>query len=194
MADIFFEEEGSRLLTANAFEFVLDGEMKRAVRSQNYLTLVALETRREWTRSAIHDVRAWMQGVVDLFGVKVEDVDARIGERPRDVAIEPDDATLDEVARIVGHEVRDTDLLGSTEAGVLSVVLLDADYDNATRVIDRLVQRIDHYEFTTPLRISVGAACYPTHAVDPDSLKQQALSHPVVNWRGGYHPRSRTRL
>jgi len=48
MADAFFEEEGSRLLTPHAFEFVLDGEMKRAVRSQNYLTLVALETRREW--------------------------------------------------------------------------------------------------------------------------------------------------
>jgi GGDEF domain-containing protein len=158
MSDSFFEEEGSRLLTANAFEFVLDGEMKRAVRSQNYLTLVALETRREWDG----------------------------------MTMTADDGTLDEVARIIGHEVRDTDILGSTETGVLSLVLLDADYDNATRVIDRLVQRIDHYEFTTPLRISVGAACYPTHAVDPDSLKQQALSHPVVNWRGG-SPQSRTR-
>ena len=158
MADPFFEEEGSRLLKANAFEFVLDGEMKRAVRSQNYLTLVALETRREWDG----------------------------------MTVTADDGTLDEVARIIGHEVRDTDLLGRTETGVLSLVLLDADYENATRVIDRLVQRIDHYEFTTPLRISVGAACYPTHAVDPDSLKQQALSHPVVNWRGG-SPQSRIR-
>jgi GGDEF domain-containing protein len=158
MANAFFEEEGSRLLTSSAFEFVLDGEMKRAVRSQNYLTLVALETRREWDG----------------------------------MTVTADDGTLDEVARIIGHEIRDTDLLGSTETGVLSLVLLDADYDNATRVIDRLVQRIDHYEFTTPLRISVGAACYPTHAVDPDSLKQQALSHPVVNWRGG-SPHSRTR-
>ena len=158
MADAFFEEEGSRLLTTNAFEFVLDGEMKRAVRSQNYLTLIALETRREWDG----------------------------------MTVTADEGTLDEVARIIGHDVRDTDLLGSTEAGVLSLVLLDADYENATKVIDRLVQRIDHYEFTTPLRISVGAACYPTHAVDPDSLKQQALSHPVVNWRGGT-PQSRTR-
>jgi GGDEF domain-containing protein len=158
MADVFFEEEGSRLLKANAFEFVLDGEMKRAVRSQNYLTLVALETRREWDG----------------------------------MTVTADDGTLDEVARIIGHEVRDTDLLGSTEAGVLSLVLLDADYENATRVIDRLVQRIEHYEFTTPLRISVGAACYPTHAVDSGSLKQEALSHPVVNWRGG-SPQSRTR-
>ena len=149
--DEFYEEEGSRLLTATAFEFVLDSEMKRAVRSQNYLTFVALETRREWDG----------------------------------MTVTADDGTLDDVARIIGHEVRDTDLLGSTETGVLSLVLLDADYENATRVIERLVQRIDDYEFTTPLRISVGAACYPTHAVDPDSLRHQALSHPVVNWRGG---------
>jgi GGDEF domain-containing protein len=158
MADAFFEEEGSRVLTSRAFEFVLDGEMKRAVRSQNFLTLVALETRREWDG----------------------------------MTVTADAGTLDEVARVIGHEVRDTDLLGTTEQGVLSLVLLDADYENATKVIDRLVQRIDHYEFTTPLRISVGAACYPTHAVDPDSLKHQALSHPVVNWRGG-SPESRTR-
>jgi GGDEF domain-containing protein len=151
MSDPFFEESGSRLLTSNAFEFVLDGEMKRAVRSQNYLTLVVLETHREWDG----------------------------------MTVTADNGTLEEVAAIIGHEVRDTDLLGSTETGILSVVLLDADYENGTKVIDRLVQRIDHYEFTTPLRISVGAACYPTHAVDPDSLKHQAMSHPVVNWRGG---------
>jgi hypothetical protein len=64
-------------------------------------------------------------------------------------------------------------------------VLLDADYDNTTKVIDRLVQRIEDYEFTTPLRISVGAACYPTHAIDVDSLRDRAMAHPVVNWRGG---------
>jgi GGDEF domain-containing protein len=96
-----------------------------------------------------------------------------------------DNGTVEEVADVVGHEVRDTDLLGYTENGELSLVLLDADYDNSTKVIDRLVQRIDNYEFGTPLRISVGAACYPTHAVDADSLKRQALSHPVVSWRGG---------
>jgi len=158
MPNGFFEGDDSRVLKAHAFEFVLDGEMKRAVRSQNYLTLIVLETRREWDG----------------------------------MTVTADDGTLDEVARIIGHEVRDTDLLGSTETGVLSVVLLDADFDNGTKVIDRLVERIDHYEFASPLRISVGAACYPTHAVDPDSLKDQALSHPVVNWRGGA-PASRTR-
>jgi GGDEF domain-containing protein len=155
--DQFFEEEGSRVLTPNAFEFVLDGELRRAVRSQNFLTLVVLETRREWE------------------GLEVT----------------ADDGTVDEVATVVGREIRDTDLIGKTEKGTLSLVLLDADFESSTRVIDRLISRIDNYEFPTQLRISVGAACYPTHAVDVDSLKQQAISHPVASWRGG-PPASRT--
>ncbi len=150
MANSFFEE-GSRLLTPNAFEFVLDGELRRAVRSQNFLTLVMLEAKREWEA----------------------------------LMVTADDGTVGEVAQIVGREVRDTDLLGHTEKGTLSLVLLDADFDNATRVIDRLVQRIDDYDFPTPLRISVGAACYPTHAVDALSLKRQAVSRPVASWSGG---------
>lgn len=146
----FFEED-SRLLSPNAFEFVLDGELKRAVRSQNFLTLVTLEASREWDG----------------------------------MTMTADDGTVGEMAQIVRTEVRDTDLLGHTKRGMLSLVLLDADFENSTRVIDRLVQRIDSYDFPTPLRISVGAACYPTHAVDADSLEHQAVSHPVVNWRGG---------
>ena len=149
--DEFFAEEGSRLLTPNAFEFVLDGELKRAVRSQNFLTLVVLETRREWE------------------GLEVA----------------ADEGTVQEVAQVVGREVRDTDLLGKTETGSLALVLLDADFESSTRVIDRVVSRIDSYDFPTPLRISVGAACYPTHAVDAESLKQQAISRPVVSWRSG---------
>src|SRR5687767_8061039 len=148
--DPFFEE-GTRLLTPNAFEFVLDGELKRAVRSQNFLTLLVLETKREWE------------------GLEVT----------------ADDGMVKEVAQIVSREVRDTDLLGKSENGTVAVALLDADYDNSTRVIDRLVSRIDDYEFPVPLRISVGAACYPTHAVDADSLRRQAVSHPVVRWRSG---------
>jgi GGDEF domain-containing protein len=154
MAESFFDE--SRLLTPHAFEFVLDGELKRAVRSQNFLTLVTLEASREWDG----------------------------------MSVTADDGTVGEVAQIVRHEVRDTDLLGVTTHGTLSLVLLDADYESSTRVIDRLVERMDHYEFPTPLRVSVGAACYPTHAVDVDSLKDQAVSHPVVSWRGGSRKRT----
>jgi GGDEF domain-containing protein len=151
MASSSFYEDGSKLLTPGAFEFVLDSELKRAVRSQNYLTLVVFEARREW------------EGMM----------------------VTADDGTLQEVAQLIGREVRDTDLIGHTDKGTLALVLLDADFDHSARVIDRLVSRIGNYEFPTALRIAVGAACYPTHAVDADSLKRQALSRPIVNWRGG---------
>ena len=151
MADGSLFEEGNKVLTPGAFEFVLNSELKRAVRSQNYLTLVVVEASREW------------QGVT----------------------VTADDGTLQEVAQIIGKEVRDTDLIGHTDKGVLSLVLIDADFEHSSHVINRLVSRIEHYEFSTALRLAVGAACYPTHAVDAQSLKQQALSHPIVNWRAG---------
>jgi len=151
MTSSSFYEEGSRLLTPGAFEFVLESELKRAVRSQNYLTLVTVETSREW----------------------------------EGMTMTADDGTLQEVAQIIVREVRDTDVIGHTEKGMLALVLLDADFDHSSRVIDRLVSRIANYEFPTVLRIAVGAACYPTHAVDADSLKRQARSRPMVNWRGG---------
>lgn len=151
MTSSAFYEEGSKLLTPGAFEFVLDSELKRAVRSQNFLTLVTVEASREW----------------------------------EGMSVTADDGTLHEVAQIIGKEVRDTDLLGHTEKGTLAIVLLDADFEHSARVIDRLVSRIENYEFPTVLRIAVGAACYPTHAVDAESLKRQAMSRPIVNWRGG---------
>ena len=152
MTSSSFYEEGSKLLTPGAFEFVLDSELKRAVRSQNFLTLVVLEAAREW------------EGMM----------------------VSADDGTVYQVAQIIGKEVRDTDLIGHTDRGVLALVLLDADFEHSTQVIDRLVSRIENYEFPTVLRIAVGAACYPTHAVDADSLKRQAMSRPLVNWRGGH--------
>src|SRR5688572_20430949 len=146
MASSSFYEEGSRLLTPGAFEFVLDSELKRAVRSQNFLTLVTVETSREW------------EGMM----------------------VTADDGTLHEVAQIISREVRDTDLLGHTDKGTIGLVLLDSDFDHSARVIDRVVARIENYEFKNALRIAVGAACYPTHAVDAESLKRQAMSRPLV--------------
>jgi GGDEF domain-containing protein len=146
-----FYEENSKLLTPGAFEFVLESELKRAVRSQTYLTLVTVEASREWDG----------------------------------MTVTADDGTLHEVAQLIIREVRDTDLLGHTGRGMLGLVLLDADLEHSERVIGRLVARIENYEFPTALRIAVGAACYPTHAVDAESLKRHALSRPIVNWRGG---------
>jgi hypothetical protein len=88
----------------------------------------------------------------------------------------------------VTRDIRATDPIGLTERGSLSLLLLDADFEPSTRVVDRVMARVDNYEFPTPLHISVGAACYPTHAVDAQSLRRQAVSRPIVNWRGGDRP------
>jgi hypothetical protein len=69
-----------------------------------------------------------------------------------------DDGTLQEVAQIIGREVRDTDFLGHTGTGTLALVL-DVDFEHSSRVIDRVVSRIENYEFQNALRIAVRAAC-----------------------------------
>lgn len=148
MADAFFDEE-YRVLTPEAFDFVLHNELKRAVRSQNFLTLVLVEP--------------------TLRGVP----SGGNGERDRAVR---------EIARLISRDVRETDLLAHTDHGQLSVVLLDADLQNSLGVIDRLMSRLEHYEFAQPLAIEVGAACCPTHGSDADSLKRAAEARPV-------HPR-----
>jgi hypothetical protein len=51
--------------------------------------------------------------------------------------------------------------------------------DSSVRVIDRLMARLDHYEFTRPLTFEVGAACCPTHGVDAASLRRVAESRPI---------------
>jgi diguanylate cyclase (GGDEF)-like protein len=144
-------EESSRLLTPSAFAYVLDDELKRAVRSQNYLTLVVLEARRD-------------EGGLDAGA---------------------DDETVEEVAALIGRGVRDTDVIGRTGSGSVGLVLLDANLNSSSHVIDRLVSRIDNHEFPAPLRISVGAACYPTDAVDATSLTRQASSRPIATRRAG---------
>ena len=146
MAGDPFLEEDFRVLTPEAFEFVLNNELKRAVRSQNFLTLLVVEPTPQHPEEAA---------------------------QPK---------VLREVARLVSREVRETDLLAETQAGQLSVVLLDADLHNSMHVVDRLISRFQHYSFPTPVVIEVGAACCPTHGADAETLRRAAESRPV-------HPR-----
>lgn len=141
-----FLEGDFRVLTPEAFEFVFNNELKRAVRSQNFLTLVVVEPT--------------MRGV------------AGSADSDREKAVH-------DVATLVSREVRETDLIARTDAGQLSVVLLDSDLQNSMRVIDRVLARLDHYEFSRPLAFGVGAACCPTDGADVESLKRAAEVRPV---------------
>jgi hypothetical protein len=144
MAPDPFLEEDLRVLTPEAFDFVLNNELKRAVRSQNFLTLVLVEP---------------MPRLAD------PSADRRSAVR--------------QIARIVSREVRETDLLSQTGESQLSVVLLDADLQSSLHVVDRLMSRLEHYEFSTPLTIEVGAACCPTHGADAETLRRAAEALPV---------------
>jgi hypothetical protein len=155
-----FLEEDFRVLTPEAFDFVLNNELKRAVRSQNFLTLLLLEPTAQGTPAG----------------------------RPSGAsATPPPPDAVRQVARLVSREVRETDLLAQTDNGRVSVVLLDADLQNSMRVVDRLMSRFEHYEFPTPLAIEVGAACCPTHGVDVESLRrvaEQSAARPRRDNRG----------
>lgn len=140
MADAFFEED-SRVLTREAFDFVFNNELKRAVRSQNFLTLLLVEP-------ILRDVPGGARGDRDHL--------------------------VREIARLISCDVRETDLLARTDKGRVSVVLLDADLPNSIHVIDRLMSRLEYYQFSQAIAIDVGAACCPTHGADADSLRRAA--------------------
>jgi hypothetical protein len=120
------------VLSNETFDFVLTNELKRAQRSQNFVTLVLLEPR--------------SGGPADAVG---------------------------EIARLVSRELRETDMLAADSTKV-SMVLLDTDLQNSNRVIERVMSRLEHYQFTTPVEIEVGAACCPTHGADLDTLRRAA--------------------
>jgi GGDEF domain-containing protein len=122
------------VLTSETFDFVLSNELKRALRSQNFVTLVLIEPR---------------------------------GSDPAQ--------GLREIAGLIHPELRETDLLAVDDTAV-SMVLLDADLQNSTGVIERVMARLQHYQFSAPLDIQVGAACCPTHGADADTLKRVAAA------------------
>jgi hypothetical protein len=122
----------SDVLTPETFDFVLANELKRAARSQNFVTLVVMQPRADGRAEAVR-----------------------------------------ETAGLVSHELRETDLLAADDASVW-MVLLDTDLQNSARVIERLMGRLEHYQFTAPIDIEVGAACCPTHGADVATLRRVA--------------------
>jgi hypothetical protein len=122
------------MLDPRTFEVVLANELKRALRSQNFVTLVLMEP------------------------------------RGGDLTV-----TLPEIAGLVGGELRETDVL-AVDGATVWMVLLDADAQNSARAIERVMARLEHYQFTTPVEIAVGAACCPTDGAEVDTLKRAAAA------------------
>lgn len=92
---------------------------------------------------------------------------------------------LTEIAGLVEQVMREQDLVGQMEGGVLALVLLNSDYERALRVADRLTAGLESQPFAEEIKITIGAACYPTHAMGAASLQRWALSHSVATCRPG---------
>ena len=131
-----FLDDSSRVVTVEAFDYIFKNELKRAVRAQNFLTLLQLET-------------------------------SPVPKHERSGIVR-------QLARLVGGDVRETDLVAEGESGRVWVLLLDTDLRNSMSVVDRLLSRFRHYEFSAPISIEIGAACCPTHGTDVDALKRAA--------------------
>jgi len=131
-----FLDDSSRVVTVEAFEYIFRNELKRAVRAQNFLTLLQLETSPVLKHERSNVVR--------------------------------------QLARLVCGDVRETDVVSEGERGRVCVLLLDTDLRSAMVVVDRLLSRFRHYEFSTPIGIEIGAACCPTHGTEVEALRRAA--------------------
>jgi hypothetical protein len=99
--------------------------------------------------------------------------------------VPPDENTMAEVGTIVEQVMREQELFGYLESGVLALVLLSSDYMRASLVADRIVAEVENREASSPFKMTIGAASYPTHAMGAASLERWALSHPIATCRSG---------
>ena len=93
-----FLEGDSRVLTPEAFEFVLNNELKRAVRSQNYLTLLVVEPTAEGGNAQDTSV---MRDVTRVVSREVRETDLLAQTQERQLSVVLLDADLQNSMHVV---------------------------------------------------------------------------------------------
>ena len=89
------------------------------------------------------------------------------------------DTIASTMSRLIRDVIRGTDVVGRIGEGKFFVILHQSDHQQARSIGNRIMQRIQNYTFTIKNQeikkaISVGGACFPTHANDMDSLVGKA--------------------
>lgn len=93
-----FKDEDSRVLTPEAFDFVLRNELKRAVRSQNFLTLLIVDA----TTRVLNGERAQLAGeVARLVSREVRETDLLSQNEDGQLSVVLLDADLPNSMRVV---------------------------------------------------------------------------------------------
>jgi GGDEF domain-containing protein len=101
----------------------------------------------------------------------------------REVIVAADEWVVNELGRLIRHAVRESDLLGRTADGMLSLMLLGIDAERAIPVIERLNEHLGRHGTAPTLQISIGAASCPAHACQLDELLKLAISRSQASER-----------
>ena len=135
----------NQVLEPDSFNYLLDLEVHKAVRYLYFFSLL----------------------VVQFDGHGDEQ------ERRKHEAVAP---TL---SRLIREAIRGTDVVGRAGGTKFVVMLHQSDYQQARTIGERILQRIKNYSFMEQDQeigktISVGGACFPTHANDMQGLVSRA--------------------
>lgn len=131
--------KSSLLSSKEIFGALLEIELKRSLRYQNYLALLLIEA-----------------------------------QIPSNASREPDNGnSWTKMVALVSSVIRETDLVGAQERNLLTIVLLNSDNRVAVLVAERLSSWVSQC-YGTGSRLSIGGACFPTHATDLKGLYQSA--------------------
>jgi len=88
---------------------------------------------------------------------------------------------LERVVASLSSQIRETDIIGTTKEGTITVILLNCDKRSTSEVVNRVNCWMLHYfgsdsngSGIASSRLGVGAACFPTHATDSEHLLRAA--------------------
>lgn len=135
----------TQTLEREFFEYLLDLEVKKAVRYLYFFSLMILQR--------------------DRTSVELNQAE--------------EEALLRRMAFLIREEIRGTDIIGRIGHDKFFIILDQADFQASFKVGERIRERIGHYAFRVDgrevtLTVSIGVACFPTHASDLETLIQKA--------------------
>ena len=135
----------TQTLEREYFEYLLDLEVKKAVRYLYFFSLMILQRDRV----------------------------------PPGLNQTEEEMLLRQLAFLTREEIRGTDIIGRIGDNKFFIILDHADSQASLKIGERIRERIEQYAFRVDehevmLTVSIGAACFPTHASDLETLIQKA--------------------
>ncbi len=135
----------TEILERDFFQYLLDLEIHKAVRYLYFFSLCVIQPNRE-------------------FGEERTDEEESITKT---------------IVQLIRDEIRGTDVVGRFGEDRFFVILHQADFEESREIGERILIKIRGYSFNIKDQeihrtVSIGAACFPTHANDINGLVSKA--------------------